>query len=194
MLVSNNLYILLFNTRFNLVFFLTFFLFCFLYNIIGDSMKKYIGSIFLSLVFGVYLGMFVLRQYKNFDVTSVFSYYDTLYFIEIGVYNDIDSMKDDLGNFSSYIYDVDDSGYHVYVGITKNHENALKVKEYFNNMGYDINIREDRTSNGIFVSIVNQYDIVLRDASDDAIGDICSQVINSYEELVLNEDKGHTEE
>ena len=157
-------------------------------------MRKYIVSIFLSFIFGVYLGMFVLKQYKDFDVTSVFNYYDTLYFIEIGTYSDIDSMKSDLGNFSSYIYDIDDKGYHAYVGITKNHENALKVKEYFNDVGYDIIVRENRVSNGVFISIVNQYDLVLKDASDDAIGDICSQVINSYEELVLNEDKGHTQE
>ena len=173
---------------------MTFFLIIILYNNFGDSMKKYIGSIFLSLIFGVYLGMFVLKQYKDFDVTSVFNYYDTLYFIEIGVYSDIDSMKSSLGDFSSYIYDIDDKGYHAYVGITKNQENALKVKEYFNNMGYDSIIKDNRVSNGDLVYIVSQYDLVLKDASDDAIGDICSQVINSYEELVLNEDKGHTEE
>jgi hypothetical protein len=154
-------------------------------------MKKYLGSIFLSLIFGVYLGMFVLKQYKNLDVTSVFNYYDTLYFIEIGVYGSVDDMKKDLGLFSSYIYDIDDK-YHAYVGITKSHENALKIKEYFDNMGYDINIRENRVSNGVFVSIVNQYDLILSDASGDAIGDICNQVINSYEELVLSEDKGNT--
>ena len=91
---------------------MTFFLFPFLYNNYGDCMRKYIGSIFLSLVFGIYLGMFVLKQYKDFDVTSVFNYYDTLYFIEIGTYSDIDSMKSDLGNFSSYIYDIDYNGYH----------------------------------------------------------------------------------
>lgn len=184
----------LFSTRLILVFFLTFFLFFFLYNSRGDSMKKYIGSMFLSLIFGVYLGMFVLKQYKDFDVTSVFNYYDTLYFIEIGVYSDVDSMKSSLGDFSSYIYDIDDKGYHAYVGITKSQENALKVKEYFNNMGYDIIIKDNRVSNGVFISIVNQYDLVLKDASDDAIGDICSQVINSYEELVLNENNGYTEE
>ena len=182
------------NTRFILVFFLTFFLILILYNNFGDSMKKYIGSVVLSLAFGVYLGMFVLKQYKNFDVTSVFNYYDTLYFMEIGVYNDIDSMKSDLGEISSYIYDIDDKGYHAYVGITKSHENALKVKEYFNNMGYDIIIRDNRVSNGVFVSIVSQYDLILNDASGDAIGDICNQVINSYEELVLNEDKGYSKE
>lgn len=189
-----NLKRLIFNARLNLVFFLTFFLLFLLYNNHGDSMKKYIGSIFLSLVFGIYLGMFVLRQYKDFDVTSVFNYYDTLYFIEIGVYSDMDSMKSSLGDFSSYIYDIDDKGYHAYVGITKSEENALKVKEYFNNMGYDIIVKDNRVSNGVFISIVNQYDLVLKDASDDAIGDICSQVINSYEELVLNEDKGYSKE
>lgn len=182
------------NTRFILVFFLTFFLILILYNNFGDSVRKYIGSVILSLVFGVYLGMFVLKQYKDFDVTSVFNYYDTLYFVEIGSYSDFDSMKSDLGDFSSYIYDIDDKGYHAYVGITKSHENALKVKEYFNNMGYDSIVKDNKVSNGVFISIVSQYDLILNDASDDAIGDICSQVINSYEELVLDEDKGYSKE
>ena len=176
------------------IFFLTFFSFLILYNRRGDCMKRYLGSIILSLIFGVYLGIVVLKQYKNFDVSSVFNYYDTLYFIEIGTYHDVDSMKKSLGDFSSYIYDADDSGYHAYVGITKNRENSLKVKEYFDNMGYDIIIKENRVSNGVFISIVQQYDLILSDASDEAVGDICSQVINSYEELVLNENKGYTGE
>ena len=184
----------LFNTRYFLYFFLTFFLYLILYNSFGDSMKKYFWSIVLSLVVGIYLGKFTLSQYDSFNVFPVSFGYDNVYFLQQGVYSNVDVMKNSMSSFNYYIYDLEDDGYHTYVGITKNQENALKVKEYFNNMGYDSIIKDNRVSNGVFVSIVSQYDLVLKDASDDAIGDICSQVINSYEELVLNEDKGYSKE
>lgn len=186
----------LFNTRFILVFFLTFFLFFILYNSVGDDMKKYIGSIVLSIIFGIYLGMFVLNQYKDLNVISVFDYYDSLFFLQSGVYSSEESMKDEMSSFPYYIYDIDDDGYHAYVGITKSKKNALKVKEFFVNMGYDIYIKENKVKNGTFVSVVSQYDLLLDDAEGEAIGDICSQIINSYEELVINENKneGYTKE
>ena len=186
----------LFSTRFTLVFFLTFFLFFILYNSVGDYMKKYIGSIVLSIIFGIYLGMFVLNQYKDLNVISVFDYYDSLFFLQSGVYSSEESMKDEMSSFPYYIYDIDDDGYHAYVGITKSKKNALKVKEFFVNMGYDIYIKENKVKNGTFVSVVSQYDLLLDDAEGEAIGDICSQIINSYEELVINENKneGYTKE
>ena len=104
-------------------------------------------------------------------------------------------MKNELADLPSYIYETIDDKYYAYVGITKKIENANKIKEYFNSAGYDINIKENKVTNGVFVSIVNQYDLILNDAEGEAIGDICSQVINSYEELVVNEnkDEGHPE-
>ena len=98
----------LFSTRFTLVFFLTFFLFFILYNSVGDDMKKYIGSIVLSIIFGIYLGMFVLNQYKDLNVISVFDYYDSLFFLQSGVYSSEESMKDEMSSFPYYIYDIDD--------------------------------------------------------------------------------------
>ncbi len=159
-------------------------------------MKKYIGSIVLSIIFGIYLGMFVLNQYKDLNVISVFDYYDSLFFLQSGVYSSEESMKDEMSSFPYYIYDIDDDGYHAYVGITKSKKNALKVKEFFVNMGYDIYIKENKVKNGTFVSVVSQYDLLLDDAEGEAIGDICSQIINSYEELVINENKneGYTKE
>lgn len=157
-------------------------------------MKKYFWSIFLSLVVGIYLGKFTLNQYNNLSVFPVFGGYDNLYFLQQGVYTSLESMKENMNSFSYYIYDLDTDGYHSYVGITKSLENALKIKEYFANAGYDIYIKENSINNNTFVSIVNQYDLLLNSAEGDAIGDICNQVLNSYEELVINEnkDEGYT--
>ena len=184
------------NTRFYLVFFLTFFFIFVLYNYFGDYMKKYFWSVFLSLLIGVYLGFFVLNQYKDFSIISAFDYYETLFFLQSGVYSYVSSMKKSMSIFPYYIYDLQDDGYHAYVGITKSHENALKVKDFYSDMGYDIYVRENRINNVPFVSVVSQYDILLKDATGDAIGDICNQVLSSYEELVINEnkDEGYSKE
>lgn len=173
---------------------MTFFLFWFLYNIDGDGMKKYFWSIFLSLAVGIYLGKFTLNQYDSFNVFPVSSGYDMVYFLEQGVYSNEDIMKSSMSDFSYYVYSVLDDGYHTYVGITKDKKNALKIKEYFKEKGYDIYIKENSINNSSFVSVLGQYDILLNEASGDTIDSICNQVLSSYEELVINEDQGNSQE
>lgn len=184
----------LFSTRFILVFFLTFFLFFILYNEIGDTMKKYFWSIFFSLIVGVYLGRFILNQYDDFNIFPVSLSYDTVYFLQQGVYSNEEIMKNNMSSFDYYIYDVEDDGYHTYVGITKNHENALKIKEFFKEKGYDIYVRENNIKNNSFISVLNQYDILLSNSDKSSIDSICNQVLSSYEELVINENKGDSKE
>ena len=157
-------------------------------------MKRYFGSIFLSLVVGIYLGKFILNQYSDFNVFPVSFNYSNAYFLQQGVYTNVDVMKDSMSVFNYYIYDVEDDGYHTYVGITKNYENALKVKEFFNKKGYDIYIRENSINSEKFLSVLSQYDILLSEASDDTVDSICNQILSSYEELVIDENNGDTEE
>lgn len=136
----------------------------------------------------------MLNQYDDLNIFPVSFGYDTLYFLQQGVYSNEDVMKENMSSFNYYIYDIEDDGYHTYVGITKSHDNALKVKEHFKEKGYDIYVKENTISNVDFVSIVNQYDLLLTDASGDVIDSICNQVLSSYEELVINENKGDSEE
>ena len=173
---------------------MTFFLSSFLYNKFGDGMKKYFWSIILSLVVGIYLGKFTLSQYDSFNVFPVSFGYDNVYFLQQGVYSSVDVMKNSMSSFNYYIYDMEDDGYHTYVGITKSQENALKIKEFFKKKGYDIYIKENSINNNSFVSVLTQYDNLLSVAHDDSIESICNQVLSSYEELVINENKGDTKE
>lgn len=150
-------------------------------------MKKYVGSILLSLVVGVYLGKFMLNQYDDFQVVPVMQETQNLYFLQQGVYSSLEVMKENMVDFSYYIYNIEDDGYHTYVGITKNENNADKIKEYFQNKGYDIYVKEIGIDNSVFVSVVEQYDLLLSEASGDTIDNICNQVLSSYEELVVGE-------
>ena len=157
-------------------------------------MKKYFWSIVLSLIVGVYLGMFTLGQYEDFNVFPVSFGSDTIYFLQEGVYSNIDVMKSSMSSFDYYIYDKENDGYHTYLGITKSRENALKLEVFYKEKGYDIYVRESSINNNSFVSVLSQYDILLSNADKDSIFSICNQILSSYEELVINENKGNTEE
>lgn len=169
------------------VLFLTFFYFFIIYNNYGDCMKKYIGSIVLSILVGVYLGKFMLNQYDDLTVFSVGTEANTLFFLEAGVFQSSDEMKNHMSNFSYYIYNIDNDGIHAYIGITKNKKNALKIKEYWKEKSYDIYVREIGISNQNFVDVISEYDKLLDQADGVGIEDICGQVLSSYEELVINE-------
>ena len=140
------------------------------------------------------MGKFILNQYSDFNVFPVSFGYDDVYFLEKGVYDNEDIMRENMSSFNYYIYDIEKDGYHTYLGITKKRENALKVKEYYAKKGYDIYIRENSIKNDKFISVLNQYDILLSESSDDTIDGICNQILSSYEELVINENSGDTEE
>lgn len=153
-------------------------------------MRRYFFPIFLSLFVGIFLGRFVLKQYGDFDVFPVNMVYGNVYFLEQGVYDSYDSMRDGMVSFDYYIYDIENDKYHTYLGITGNYENSLKVKEFYKEKGYDIYVRENNIKNERFISVLSQYDILLSDSNIDNFDSICNQILSSYEELVINEDKG----
>ena len=118
------------------------------------------------------MGYVMFNGYKVEETkpVSISSKIDKLYFIQIGVYSNLEEMKQKLSNLENYTYTKEKELYHVYVGITKKEENKKKLEEYFDNL--------------------------LKETNDEkAIETICNQILNKYEELVVNaESKGNTEE
>ena len=134
------------------------------------------------------MGYVMFNGYKVEETkpVSISSKIDKLYFIQIGVYS----------NLENYTYTKEKELYHVYVGITKKEENKKKLEEYFNKLGYDTYVKEFEIENENFNEVLIQYDNLLKETNDEkAIETICNQILNKYEELVVNaESKGNTEE
>ena len=65
-----------------------------------------------------------------------------------------------------------------------------KIKGYYKEKGYNTYVKEISISNDNFITVLEQYDILLSESSDlQVIETICSQVLNKYEELVLHHDR-----
>lgn len=150
-------------------------------------MKKYITTFLSALLIGLVIGRFILNQY-TFEgrIVSTFKTNTTIYFVQQGVYSSKESMESSTTSLPYYIYNIEDNKYYVYIGITKNLENADKIKGYYEDLGYTTYVKEFNIDNEDFITVLSQYDVLLKESSDkEVIGTVCSQVLNKYEELVL---------
>ena len=148
-------------------------------------MKKYLFPVTVSLIIGIGMAYFIIRQYEDMPALAVSSEAETLYYIQRGVYSDLDSMKDNMKDFTHYIYSVENNQYYAYIGITTSKENALKIQNYYKSVGYDTFLKDKITDNKDFINILRQYDGLLSKTDDsESIKVICNQVLAKYEELV----------
>ena len=149
-------------------------------------MKKVIIPILLCIFIGFLLSKFMLNQYENKqNITPVFNNSENLYFIQYGVYSNEESMKNNTKNLNYYIYNLDNDLYYVFIGITASDENSEKLKGYFKTLGYDTYIKEYSVSNKDFLEMIDYYDLLLKQTSDnDIIKSVCRQVLEKYEENI----------
>jgi len=130
----------------------------------------------------------MFNQYEKEELEKVSSEKNTVYFLQIGVYSSLDSMKQNLKNVETYIYEEVDNLFYAYVGILNDESNLEKVEGYFKNLDYVIYRKEKKIKSKPFIEILNQYDLMLKETNDSkTIGIIMNQIISKYEELVLND-------
>lgn len=148
-------------------------------------MKKYFFPVSVSLILGIGMAYFIIKQYEEMPALAVSSDAETLYYIQRGVYSDLDNMKNNMKEFSHYIYNVEDNQYYAYIGVTTNKDNALKIQNYYKSIGYETFLKDKITDNEDFINVHRQYDELLAKTNDnESIKTICNQVLAKYEELV----------
>lgn len=151
-------------------------------------MKKFLSAISCILV-GLFLGFFLLKQYKDKDnVKTVSKENNILYFVQIGAYSTFENMQSSVKDFYNYIYEEENGTYYAYIAIVKNKKILTKLQEYLTKAGYVIYIKEKYVNNPGFNDVLGQYELLLNETNDmDAIMTICSQIVSKYEELELSD-------
>lgn len=150
-------------------------------------MKKYLLTFMIALIIGFFLCNFFLKQYKDYKGIKVSGLGDTLYFVQYGVFSSLQSLEENTISLQNYVYNEREGLYYVYVGITKEKENAEKIVNYYKNIGYDAIIKEFEITNKNFLDLLVNYDEVLKNTNDNtAISSIINQVLSKYEEVVIS--------
>lgn len=145
---------------------------------------KFLIPIALSIVVGLFFGKIFFQNYEANGIT-VFDEKDKVYMLQVGVYSTLDKMEEAFPEYQKYLYISQDDGYHLYVGITKNKEIASTIKEYYEDQGYSIYVKENLLDNNAFLSILGEYDKIINIASPSDIAEIEKIVISNYKEMVL---------
>lgn len=150
-------------------------------------MKKNIKAILISLVIGFFLSYFLLTRYKNFKGITVSSVGEEYYFLANGKYSSKEEMEASGVNMDNYVYRKDGGNYYMYVGITKNKDNAEKIKKYYSSKDVDLDIKQFYISSKDFSEAISNLDNILINTEDEVvITEIINQGLNKYEEIILN--------
>ena len=103
-------------------------------------------------------------------------------------------MEKETISLTNYIYSKIDNLYYVYIGITKNSDNANKLVNYYKDLGYETIIKKYQITNSYFLNKIENYDKILLETDDSTIiASIVNQVLIEYEKEEINgKDKGYS--
>lgn len=145
---------------------------------------SFIVPIICSILLGWFFGNFIYNQYSS--ISQEYKKSETIYFLQQGVYADDQVLKKNISNLESYTTIEDNDKYYVYIGITNNYEDALKIKDVYKEQGYNLYIKEDKINNEFFINDLKQYSTLLKSTNDfSKLNSILKVILASYEENVL---------
>lgn len=148
-------------------------------------MKKAIVLGVFFLIIGIVIGI----KYSSAKtvIENVFSNDTTYYFLQEGVYSSDIVLKENTENLDVKLIDFIEGKYYVYLGITKDENNAQKIKEIYADQGYNIYIKEQKISNEEFSNNLTQFDLLLSNTTDSKeILTITEVILANYEEIIKN--------
>lgn len=147
-------------------------------------MKKTMIVSLVSIILGALSAMLLNSTYKE-KLINTFSEGKTYYFIQEGVYSSKEIMTENTKDIQVKTVDTLNNQHYVYLGITRDNNNAKKIKDIYEKKGYQIYIKEQNLSNEEFYNNVTQFDILVN--STDKASEILTieeVVLANYEELI----------
>lgn len=149
-------------------------------------MKRIFILIIIAVILGGVSGKILFSKYENLD-NYVFSNDKKVYFLEEGVYSTKKSLENNTKDINPKLVVRDDDKYYVYVGITKNQENAKKIKKMYTDKGYSIYEKEKNITDTEFLNNIEQFDVLVESTKKERdISTIQEVILSNYEEMIIN--------
>ncbi len=155
-----------------------------MYDHTGDNMnKKFLVWIGIAILSGLIMGNIFYRQYEKEQHLD--NDYNS-YLLQLGVYDSKEEMDIALKKVENYMVVEKDNKFYVYLGISTKKNNAEKVADVFSKEDIDVSIKKTVIDDIEFISNLEQFDILLDNASSsEDIKSINEVILSSYEEMVL---------
>lgn len=145
--------------------------------------KKFLLGVTIAILLGLFLGTTFYKQYEKEQHLD--NEYNS-YLLQLGVYNSKEEMNKKVKNIDSYMVIERNNKYYVYLGISTKKKNAEKLKEVFNEQNIDASIKKSVINNIEFMSNLEQFDILLDNATNNEdIMKVNEVILSSYEEMVM---------
>lgn len=143
--------------------------------------KKFVLSIIVVIVLGIVSAKSVYSLSNSIDDKNSY------YFLQLGVYDDLNTLKEDTKNIDDKLVLKENNNYYVYTGISKDKNSLKKISKLYSNLGYNLMIKNKRVVNEEFKVNLEQFDKLLKNTSDlEELKKIMAVVLSSYQEMVIN--------
>ncbi len=132
------------------------------------------------------MGKVFLEQYDGYKgIRFTSNTGEEVYFIRYGEFNTESEMEQATLTLTSYIYNIVDNKYRVFIGITKSEDNLIKLSNYYTAKGYSVYTDRYFINNSEFIKLLDNYDTILASTDDSMVIDsVNGQILEKYEELV----------
>lgn len=146
---------------------------------------SFFAATFATVLITILVADVFYKKY-NEEYKDVFLDSNNLFFLQQGVYSNLDIVKKNCKKLDQYTIVEEDNKYYVYIGITSSQKLASKIQNYFKEEGVDIYIKELTINNEAFINEVEQYDILLDSSKTlKEVNSVMKSVLATYEEIVL---------
>lgn len=141
--------------------------------------KKFLFSLVVAIGLGTFVGKYF---YDETNAKSVFKEEEVI-FLQQGVYTDKVNMEENTKRIDPKVVVKEKDKYYVYVGITKKKENAKKIKNIYEQLGYDIYEKNQSIFSTEFKNNLEQFDLLLeKTKKEEEIQTINEVILANYEQ------------
>lgn len=138
--------------------------------------KLIITAIFI--VTGIIVGNNLYSKI-DFKLLQTFKENEDCYLLQLGTFNDKDSMQRETRDIIPKVYEIKDNKYYVYVGVSSTINNINKIKEIYNKKGIELTTKVININDEEFINNLKQFDILIDNTNN-------SEEIFTIEEVVLS--------
>lgn len=148
-------------------------------------MKKIIIMSLLFIGLGFILGEIIFSD--KIELIKKLQKGETYYLLEEGIYNDYNTLQNNINHIGKKIIEKKDNKYHVYLGITKDLEVLEKLKKIYEENNISLHPKEVILDSKFLSANIDQFDLLIKETKDkDQVLSIEEVVIANYEEIMKN--------